>query len=78
MYNLKYNLIILGDIMKKLFSFMLIMISLLGLVSCGNKEVKVENEVKIVSPYGTPFLALGGLLNQENVTIDAVNGADPI
>jgi ABC-type nitrate/sulfonate/bicarbonate transport system substrate-binding protein len=48
----------------------------LSLFSCGN--VKLENEVTIITPYGTPFLALGGLLNEENVKIDAVNGADGI
>lgn len=62
--------------MKKLFSFIFLMIVTLSLASCGN--AKVENEVKIITPYGTPYLALGGLLNEENVKIDAVNGADGI
>jgi ABC-type nitrate/sulfonate/bicarbonate transport system substrate-binding protein len=52
------------------------MILTLSFASCGN--VKVENEVKVITPYGTPFLALGGLLEEENVKIDAVNGADGI
>ena len=60
--------------MKKFFIFMFLIITTLSLASCGN--VKVENEVKIITPYGTPYLALGGLLNEENVKIDAVNGAD--
>ena len=60
--------------MKKLFVFIFLMIFTLSLASCGN--VKVENEVKIITPYGTPYLALGGLLDEENVKIDAVNGAD--
>ena len=42
------------------------------------EEIKINNEVKIITPYGTPFLALGGLLDEENVKIDAVNGADGI
>ena len=62
--------------MKKVVSFILLMLFSLSLISCGN--VKIENEVKIVTPYGTPFLALGGLLNEENVIIDAVNGADGV
>ncbi len=62
--------------MKKLFSFIFLMIVTLSLASCGN--TKVESEVKIITPYGTPYLALGGLLNEENVKIDAVNGADGI
>ena len=60
--------------MKKFFIFMFLIITTLSLASCGN--VKVENEVKIITPYGTPYLALGGLLDEENVKIDAVNGAD--
>ena len=62
--------------MKKIFGFIFLLIATLSLASCGN--VKVENEVKIITPYGTPYLALGGLLNEENVKIDAVNGADGI
>lgn len=62
--------------MKKILSFILLTIMSLSLFSCGN--VKLENEVTIITPYGTPFLALGGLLNEENVKIDAVNGADGI
>ena len=62
--------------MKKIFSFIFLLIVTLSLPSCGN--VKVENEVKIITPYGTPYLALGGLLNESNVKIDAVNGADGI
>ena len=62
--------------MKKILSLILLTIMSLSLFSCGN--VKLENEVTIITPYGTPFLALGGLLNEENVKIDAVNGADGI
>ena len=62
--------------MKKIFSFIFLIIVTLSLASCGN--VKVENEVKIITPYGTPYLALGGLLNEDNVKIDAVNGADGV
>ena len=62
--------------MRKILSFLFLFITTLSLASCGN--VKVENEVKIITPYGTPYLALGGLLTESNVTIDAVNGADGI
>ena len=62
--------------MKKFLSFIFLLIVTLWLASCGS--VKLENEVKIITPYGTPYLALGGLLNEENVKIDAVNGADGV
>lgn len=62
--------------MKKILSFILLSIFSISLLSC--KGIKLENEVNIITPYGTPFLALGGLLNEENVNINAVNGADGI
>lgn len=62
--------------MKKIISFILLFILTLSFSSCGN--VKLSGEVNIITPYGTPFLAMGGLLNEENVKIDAVNGADGI
>ena len=63
--------------MRKLLSFILLMVFSFSLVSCQG-EIKLENEVNIITPYGTPYLALGGLLDKENVKIDAVNGADGI
>ena len=62
--------------MKRLLSFIFLFITTLSLASCG--KVSLSNEVKIITPYGTPYLALGGLLTEENVKIDAVNGADGI
>lgn len=59
--------------MKKLFSFIFLLITTLSLASCG--KVELENQVKIVTPYGTPYLALGGLIGKENVSITPVNGA---
>lgn len=60
--------------MKKILGFILLFIFTLTFSSCG--KVELENEVTIITPYGTPYLALGGLLNEDNVKIDAVNGAD--
>lgn len=62
--------------MKKILVFVFLMIFTLSLASCAN--VKLENEVTIITPNGTPYLALGGLLDEENVKIDAVNGADAL
>ena len=59
--------------MKKLLSFILLFIFTLSFSSCGN--VELTSQVKVITPYGTPYLAIGGLINTENVKIDAVNGA---
>ena len=62
--------------MKKILYLIIMLILSLSFLSCG--DVKLESEVKVLTPYGTPYLALGGLLNEENVKIDAINGADGI
>ena len=63
--------------MKKLFNF--ILLSLLGLSLFGfNNDIKLENEIKVIAPMGTPYLALGGLLEEENVKIECVAGTDPL
>ena len=69
--------------MKKIVCLVLF---LLLMVSCGKKqENKIPNEfptttlsseVKILTPAGTPYLALGGLLVNENIKIDVSTGAD--
>ena len=65
--------------MKKiLLLILLFMTTLLG--ACTNDEPNkpstIENNVTIIAPNGTPYIALGGLLNTENIEITAVNGAD--
>ena len=35
---------------------------------------KLENEVTIIVPNGTPFMAVAGLLEEENVNIEVVSG----
>lgn len=56
--------------MKKLIC-LICFIFLIVLSSCSEK---VTNEIKIIVPNGTPYLAIGGLLEEENVTIEAVSG----
>lgn len=58
--------------MKKiLLVFSLILLSFM-MISC---EKKLKNEIKIITPAGTPYLAIGGLLDEKNISIEAVNGA---
>ena len=75
--------------MKKILGFIFLCIITLSLVACNtsktespitetSEEISLSNEVKVITPYGTPYLSLGGLLNKDNVKIDAVNGADGI
>ena len=59
--------------MKKVLGIFIILFSCLFLFSC---KTSIDNEVKIITPYGAPYIALGGMIGEENVKIDAVNGAD--
>ena len=69
--------------MKK---YILLFLAFLGLVlaSCTDKNNNADelepnglkNEVTILVPNGTPYIGLGGLLDEENISITAVNGAD--
>lgn len=71
--------------MKKIFSlFSLLLIGLL-LVGCGDKNentnkelptVELSSEVSIITPSGTPYLAIGGLLANDKIKIDLSNGAE--
>lgn len=59
--------------MKKVFIFICILFVSLFVSSCNKNEL--EEEVSIIVPYGSPYLAIGGLLNTESLKIEAVNGA---
>lgn len=59
--------------MKKIVTMLVIFLAALVLVGCGgNKE---KEEITLVVPQGHPFIAVGTLLNEENVKVDSVNGA---
>lgn len=58
--------------MKKLFS-LFILVVMLFFAGCANKEV---NKIKILVPSGTPLVAIGGVLGNENYEVEVVSGAD--
>lgn len=58
--------------MKKYLS-LIILILIIMLSGCNKK---IENEVKVILPSGTPLIAVGDLLDEENVKYDIVSGAD--
>ena len=61
--------------MKKIISiFVLLLISLL-LFSCEKKD---EKTYKVIMPSGTPLIAFGNLLDDNNFDIEVVNGSDPL
>lgn len=60
--------------MKKILIICLFMLSLF-ICSC-NKSKSETQKVNIITPYGTPYIAIGGLLNSSDLNITAVNGAD--
>ncbi len=61
--------------MKKIVT-MLLFIAVLVLVGCG--QTKIEEEVSVIVPQGNPFIAVGNLLEEENIKIDSVNGAEGV
>ncbi len=73
--------------MKKILSVLCLLIVSIVLASCGegnettNKELpttEISGEVSIITPAGTPYLAIGGLLANEKIKIDLSNGADGV
>lgn len=59
--------------MKKIIRLLLLVLTMVILVGCG--DAKVTEEVKVIVPQGTPFIAVGNLLGEENIKIESVNGA---
>ena len=65
--------------MKKILFMLFVAVEALVLVGCKTPENSgdgaVTEEVKIITPQGNPFIAVGNLLGEENIEIDSVNGA---
>ena len=69
--------------MKKILTTTLLTLSLFTLGACKGKttenkttQAKPKEEVKILTPSGTPLMAVGGLIGEEGINIESVNGAD--
>lgn len=72
--------------MNKLLKLSIMGVLGLGLFACGKKNTTAapttttptttkKEEVKILTPSGTPLMAIGGLIGTEGINIEAVNGA---
>lgn len=65
--------------MKKILFMLFVAVAALVLVGCKTPENSgdgaITEEVKIITPQGNPFIAVGNLLGEENIKIDSVNGA---
>ena len=67
--------------MKKILGMLAFLISLIFVGACNNDDNNngdipyLNNDVSIITPSGTPYIALGGLLNMNHINIEAVNGA---
>ena len=65
--------------MKKILFMLFVAVAALVLVGCktpdNSGEGSITEEVKIITPQGNPFIAVGNLLGEENIKIDSVNGA---
>lgn len=57
--------------MKKLLTLTIMASVALSLTACGKKE-----EVKILTPSGTPLMSIGGLIDKKGISIEAVNGPE--
>lgn len=57
--------------MKKLLLSTLIALSGLSLAACGKKE-----EIKVLTPSGTPLMSIGGLIGKNGINIESVNGPE--
>ena len=57
--------------MKKLLLSSLIAFTGVALAGCGKKE-----EVKILTPSGTPLMAIGGLIDKSGISIENVSGPE--
>ena len=60
--------------MKKVL-FPLFILLIIFMCSCTNNST-LDTEVSVITPKGIPFLAIGGLLEEENVNIESVAGAE--
>ena len=61
--------------MKKVL-YSLLLFVMIFMSSCSFSNNNLEEEVSIITPKGIPFLAIGGLLEEENVKIESVAGAE--
>ena len=67
--------------MRKIISIFSLMLIFILMVSCSIDKnvaelpkVELDNEVSVLVPSGTPYLALCGLLNSEKIKVDISNG----
>lgn len=66
--------------MKKVLIGLYLLFTILFMVGCGEDkgpsvvDKGLENEVKIITPLGTPFLAIGGLIDVGKISIESVDG----
>ena len=59
--------------MKKVLSIIFLLLLSFGLFSCSQEE---DVKVSMITPGGTPLLAVGGLLDNEAVEIESVSGTE--
>lgn len=71
--------------MKKIISLLSLVLLSLLMVSCNNDDIEVpaelptttlSSEVSILTPGGTPYLAIGGLLVNEKINVTVAEGPD--
>lgn len=60
---------------KKLLSVLFLIVLAFAFFGCEKKD---EKTYKVILPSGTPLIAFGALLDDENFNVEIVNGSDPL
>lgn len=60
---------------RKVLLFVIIVFVCIIFIGCGKKD---EKKYKVIMPSGTPLIAFGNLIDDENFDIEVVNGSDPL
>ena len=61
--------------MKRVLSIIVILLILCLFIGCDKKD---DKKYKVIIPSGTPLIALGNLIDDDNFDIEVVNGSDPL
>ena len=61
--------------MKRILSILFLVVLMFVFVGCEKKD---EKTYKVILPSGTPLIAFGALLDDENFDVEIVNGSDPL
>ena len=62
--------------MNKIRKSLVLLLVIFGSIFFVGCDLKIKNQLTVILPSGTPLIAVGGLLEEENVDYTVVSGAD--